>query len=164
MKKLRRKLVNSKAYSVNEDAKSVTFVISTNQVDRYGEVVEQESWNFKNFLKSPRLLWGHNPDEPENVLGRASDLKISDDGSQTTAVLNFDTDIKPMADLVSSRSSRALSTPCPSSLSTTRTTPTTTRRSSRTTSSWRSALWIACRNAPAKCVSLPIPPRLAALD
>ena len=96
---LSRKLFNSKAYSIDEDAKSVTFIISTNDEDRYGEVVDQESWNFKSYQSNPIVLWGHDPDQPENVLGRASDIKTSDDGSKTTAVLTFDSDINPKADL-----------------------------------------------------------------
>jgi phage head maturation protease len=46
------------------------------------------------------VLWGHNPEEPENVLGTASDLQIAGDGSQTTATLTFDTDINSKAGLV----------------------------------------------------------------
>jgi HK97 family phage prohead protease len=46
------------------------------------------------------VFWGHTSHEPEYVLGTASDLKVSDDGKQTTARLNFDTDINPKADLV----------------------------------------------------------------
>ena len=94
------KLFTTKASSVNEETKSVSFVISTNQEDRYGEIVDQKSWDFKSFLKNPLLLWGHDPEHPENVLGTASSLKVAEDGSQTTAVLTFDTDINPKADLV----------------------------------------------------------------
>src|ERR1700712_4307177 len=98
--KVIHKLFNTKALSVDDKAKSVKFVISTNQEDRYGEVVDQESWNFKSYNKNPLVLWGHKPDEPENVLGTASSLKIAPDGSQTTAVLTFDDDINPKAGLV----------------------------------------------------------------
>lgn len=98
--KIYHKLFNTKASSIDEKAKSVTFVISTNQEDRYGEIVDQTSWNFKSFLKNPLVLWGHDPDQPENVLGTASSLQVAGDGSQTTAVLTFDSDINPKADLV----------------------------------------------------------------
>lgn len=100
MSKLIHKLFNTKATSVNEATKSVTFVISTNQEDRYGEIVDQKSWNFKSYKANPLVLWGHDPSEPENVLGTASSLKIADDGSETTAVLTFDDDINPKAGLV----------------------------------------------------------------
>jgi HK97 family phage prohead protease len=99
-RKLIHKLFNTKASSVDEEAKSVTFVISTNDEDRYGEVVDQKSWDFKSYLKNPLVLWGHDPSEPENVLGTASSLQVANDGSETTAVLTFNTDINPKADLV----------------------------------------------------------------
>lgn len=95
-----RKLFQTKASSLDDSSKSVTFVISTNEKDRYGDVVDQKSWDLKSYLTNPILLWGHNPDEPENVLGTASDLQIAGDGSQTTAVLTFATDINPKAAMV----------------------------------------------------------------
>src|SRR4051794_19573984 len=98
--KVFHKLFQTKAASVDEESKSVSFVISTNDEDRYGDVVDQKSWNFKSYLKNPIVLWGHNPDEPENVLGTATSLEVADDGSQTTATLSFDTDINPKAGLV----------------------------------------------------------------
>jgi HK97 family phage prohead protease len=94
------KLFNTKASSIDEDKRSVTFVISTNDEDRYGEIVDQKSWDFKSYKQNPLLLWGHDPEQPENVLGTASNLKVAQDGSQTTAELTFDSDINPKAGLV----------------------------------------------------------------
>jgi len=94
------KLFTTKASSIDDDNKSVTFVISTNEEDRYGEIVDQKTWDFKSYLKNPLVLWGHDPGEPENVLGTASSLDIAEDGSQTTAVLTFETDINPKAALI----------------------------------------------------------------
>jgi hypothetical protein len=59
------KLFTTKATSIDEEATSVTFVISTNQEDGYGEVVDQKSWDFKSYLKNPLVLWGHDSYEPE---------------------------------------------------------------------------------------------------
>src|SRR5215213_2644648 len=94
------KLFNTKPSSIDEDEQSVEFVISTDQLDRSGEVVDQKTWDFKSFLKNPVVFWGHTSHEPEYVLGTASDLKVSKDGKQTTARLTFDTDINSKADLV----------------------------------------------------------------
>ena len=99
MKKV-TKLFNLALKSIDEVNKSVRFVISTDEVDRYGESVHQKSWNFKEYLKNPIVLWGHDPDEPENVLGTASDLEVDKDGSKTYATLTFDTEINPRADLI----------------------------------------------------------------
>jgi hypothetical protein len=68
----------------------VTFVISTNQEDCSGEIVDQESWDFKSYMQNPPVLWGHDPDQPENVLGTGGNLKVAEDGSQTTPELAFD--------------------------------------------------------------------------
>lgn len=92
------KLFNTKPKSVDEENKTVRFRISDDSVDRYGERVEQTSWNFKNFLKNPILLWGHNPYDAENVLGTVSDLSVEDDGTYATA--HFDEDINPKAALI----------------------------------------------------------------
>jgi len=94
------KLFNTKASSIDEEKRSVTFVISTNQEDRYGEIVDQKSWDFKSYKQNPLVLWGHDPDQPENVLGTGGNLKVAQDGSQTTAELTFDSDINPKAGLV----------------------------------------------------------------
>lgn len=94
------KLFNTRATSIDDVAKTATFAISTNQKDRYGEIVDQRSWDFKDYLANPIFLWGHDPSEPENILGQCIDLAISEDGSQTIGTYHFDTDINPKADLV----------------------------------------------------------------
>ena len=100
MSKRVTKLFATKALSIDDETKSVDFVISTNQEDRYGEVVDQKSWDFKSYENNPLVLWGHDPSEPENVLGAGSQLKVSKDGKQTTARLTFATDINAKAALV----------------------------------------------------------------
>lgn len=98
--KVIHKLFNTKALSVDDKAKSVKFIISTNQEDRYGEIVDQESWDFKSYNKNPLVLWGHDPSSPENVLGTATELTIDPTGTNTTALLTFDDDINPKAGLI----------------------------------------------------------------
>ena len=94
------KLFNTKPSSVDVENKSVTFTISDNQPDRMGEVVDQSTWNFKDYLKNPIVLWGHDPDDAENVLGQATALNVATDGSHTEATLCFATDINPKAKMV----------------------------------------------------------------
>lgn len=97
MRKL-TKLFNTKAISIDETSKTIRFKISDNQADRMGEVVDQETWDFKNYLNNPIVLWGHNPDEPENVLGTTLALDTQD--GATYADMTFDDDINPKAGLV----------------------------------------------------------------
>ena len=96
----RYKLFTTKAQSVDKENKTVRFKISDNSIDRYGEIVDQDSWNFKNFLKNPIMLWNHKSwdVEPEHVLGTWSDLTVEKDGTYATA--HFDDDINPKADTV----------------------------------------------------------------
>ena len=64
MKRL-TKLFNTKASSVDEEAKTIRFKISDDKPDQMGEIVDQETWDLNNYMENPVLLWGHNPDEPE---------------------------------------------------------------------------------------------------
>jgi hypothetical protein len=111
MSKRVTKLYSTKASSINEEKRSVTFVISTNQEDRYGEIVDQKSWDFKSYKQNPLVLWGHDPDQPENVLGTAGNLKVAEDGGQTTAELTSTAISTPRPAWCSSRSRAARSAP-----------------------------------------------------
>lgn len=92
------KLFTTQAKSINDETKTIRFKISDNQADRMGEIVDQESWDFKNYMNNPIVLWGHNPDEPENVLGQT--LALETENGQTFAEMQFDDDINPKAALV----------------------------------------------------------------
>lgn len=92
------KLFQTKAQSINEQTKTVRFKISDNQTDRMGEKVDQATWDFKNYMQNPIVLWGHNPDEPENVLGTTRAVEVQ--GDETYAEMSFDDDINPKASLV----------------------------------------------------------------
>lgn len=94
------KLYTTKIKSIDTEKKSIRFRISDDSVDRYGEIVDQKSWDLKNFLKNPIGLWNHKSwdVQPEDVLGQWSDIKTEDDGTYGT--LNFDTDINPKAETV----------------------------------------------------------------
>jgi len=43
----------------SEDNGTFRMVISTDDVDRHGEVVSQDGWILENYLKNPVVLWGH---------------------------------------------------------------------------------------------------------
>lgn len=52
--------------SVKEAGDTGTFevMISTEDIDRAGEVIKLDAWDFSHYLKSPVVLWGHNYQEP----------------------------------------------------------------------------------------------------
>nr|DAP75732.1 MAG TPA: prohead protease [Caudoviricetes sp.] len=102
MKKI-TKLFTSKSVSVNEKERTAQFIISDDQVDRMDEIVEQ-SWDTGNYENNPIVLWGHNPEEPENVLGTSLGLeteKGDDDVTRTKSTVKFSEEgLNPKADMV----------------------------------------------------------------
>lgn len=49
---------------------------STDAPDRYGEIVDQETWDLKSFKKNPILLWAHNSKLPP--IGRVVKSRVLD--------------------------------------------------------------------------------------
>jgi HK97 family phage prohead protease len=94
------KLFISKAQSIDQKAMTAKFKISDAQTDRMGEIVDQKSWDFKNYMENPLLLWGHDPSQPEYVLGQTLSLAYDEKEDATYAEVRFDTDINPKAELI----------------------------------------------------------------
>ena len=53
-------------------AAPVTFVLSTDDVDRHGDVVSADGWRLEAYLRNPVLLWAHDYRHP--AIGRAVSL------------------------------------------------------------------------------------------
>lgn len=45
--------------SAGADTGTFRMVISTDQVDRHGEIVNQDGWQYDNYMKNAVVLWGH---------------------------------------------------------------------------------------------------------
>lgn len=50
----------------------MTFVISTDEVDRHGDVIAADGWNLESYRKNPVFLWAHDYARP--VIGKAVDI------------------------------------------------------------------------------------------
>ena len=50
----------------------MTFVLSTDEVDRHGDVISAEGWRLESYLRNPVLLWAHDYRRP--AIGRAVDV------------------------------------------------------------------------------------------
>lgn len=50
---------------------SMVFVLSTDEVDRHGDVIATEGWNLESYRKNPVFLWAHDYARP--VIGRAEE-------------------------------------------------------------------------------------------
>jgi len=55
--------VATKALSIDEEKKTATFVMSTESIDRHGDIVDQESMMLEHFLKNPGFFWAHRSNE-----------------------------------------------------------------------------------------------------
>lgn len=55
--------VSHKALSIDSDKKTATFVMSTESIDRHGDIIDQASWNLKYFKESPMFFFQHRSDE-----------------------------------------------------------------------------------------------------
>ncbi len=42
-----------------EDTGTFEVCISTNDIDRHGDVIDQNGWSFERYMKNPVVLWGH---------------------------------------------------------------------------------------------------------
>ena len=99
MKKI-EKLFNIEVKEVDEENRKITFCFSDDKEDRQGEIVDQASWDVKNYDKNPLILWGHNPEQPENVLGQGSDIKLNVGGKSYITAQFDEAEINPRADMV----------------------------------------------------------------
>lgn len=55
--------VTGKAYSIDEKNFTATFVMSTSAIDRHGDIVDQDSWDLKDFIENPYFALQHKSDE-----------------------------------------------------------------------------------------------------
>jgi HK97 family phage prohead protease len=53
----------------SDRGEQMTFVISTDEVDRHGDVITPEGWRLESYLRNPVFLWAHDYARP--VIGRA---------------------------------------------------------------------------------------------
>lgn len=94
------KLFNAVIKSIDEENRRVTFCFSDDQPDRMKEIVEQSSWDTKNYEANPLILWGHDPKEPENVLGSGISLDINKAGKSYVTAEFDDETVNPKAAMV----------------------------------------------------------------
>jgi HK97 family phage prohead protease len=99
MKKV-TKLFNIDVKSVDEANRQITFCFSDDQEDRMGEIVDQGSWDVKNYMNNPLILFGHDSSIPENILGQGVDLQLNIGGKSFVTAQFDEAEINPRADMV----------------------------------------------------------------
>jgi HK97 family phage prohead protease len=45
--------------ALNEASREITFIASTERVDRYGDIIRVNGWQTKEYMKNPVVLWSH---------------------------------------------------------------------------------------------------------
>jgi HK97 family phage prohead protease len=68
------------------DSNSVAWAFSTFDLDRFGERIDPEGWDFKEYLKNPVIEWAHRYDIP--AIGRACGVHADDKGLHGVVVFN----------------------------------------------------------------------------
>jgi D-ribose pyranose/furanose isomerase RbsD len=99
MKKV-TKLFNIDVKSVDEENRRITFCFSDDKEDRMGEIVDQASWDVKNYMNNPLILFGHDSSIPENILGQGTDLQLNIGGKSFVTAQFDEAEINPRADMV----------------------------------------------------------------
>lgn len=86
-----------KAKKAKEDNGTFDVIISTDTVDRSGEIVKQDGWDFTNYKRNPVVLWGH--DYYSLPIGVCTNISV--EGNKTRAQGVFlSADINPFAQQV----------------------------------------------------------------
>lgn len=82
---------------IDEAKRTIDFIISTERVDRYGDVVTLSGWDLKEYKRNPVVLFGHQNRAPP--IGKA--IKVTRDGDALRAIAQFMTDdMNPFADSI----------------------------------------------------------------
>lgn len=73
----RDKLYRADIKAVDEDKGTVTAVVSSEKVDRDGDIIRVVGWDLKEFLDHPVLLSSHNYRSLLNQIGEWTDMKVA---------------------------------------------------------------------------------------
>ena len=79
------KLFTHAVKSIDEEKRQATFVISTDEIDRMYEIVEQ-SWELENYKKNPIVLCGHDSSKPGYVVGCATEIRAEKEGDKNITI------------------------------------------------------------------------------
>ena len=73
---LRAKVLRPEIRAVNETDNTVTAVVSSESIDREGDVIRVAGWDLKSFRKHPVLLADHNYFDIRSQIGEWTSMKV----------------------------------------------------------------------------------------
>jgi len=68
-----QELIESTTKAADADTGSFRVVITTEDLDRYNEVIKMEGWELNHYRSNPVVLWGH---DHSRIIGVATDIRI----------------------------------------------------------------------------------------
>ena len=71
--------------SLDRDARSIRHTITTNSIDRAGDIVEPKGADLRSFKRNPVVMVDHSH-SVRDIIGRAVDVEKTDDGIEATTV------------------------------------------------------------------------------
>lgn len=77
---------------ISEKEMRLSATISTNSPDRANDIVRQDGWDFKDYMKNPVVLWSHNYDQPS--IGKNLSMSLSKGPSDYESLI-ADTEFAP---------------------------------------------------------------------
>lgn len=82
-----------------ESERIASFVFSDGSVDSYGDTIDARGWDLKAFESNPIALFGHDPSKPENVIGKAKNVRVQ--GNRLLGDIEFaEASVNPVAETV----------------------------------------------------------------
>ena len=66
--------LRGEAEKAGSDDQAITFVLSTDEVDRHGDVISADGWVLDSYRENPVLLWAHDYRKP--AIGRAAKVWV----------------------------------------------------------------------------------------
>ena len=89
---------NIEIKKIDEDSKEIEAVVSTEDIDRYGDIIIQDGWDFSDFEKNPVIFADHRY-SVEKIVGKAVDWRVENQKLYMT--IKFNTDFQLGADVFS---------------------------------------------------------------
>jgi HK97 family phage prohead protease len=70
----------------SENEKGMPWTLSTYDLDRFGERIDPQGWDFKRFVNNPVVEWAHRYDIP--AIGKIEGLTVDDEGLHGLVIFN----------------------------------------------------------------------------
>lgn len=83
---------------VDKEAGTLEAIFSTQDEDRHGDTVVQDGWDLKSFKKNPVILNSHNYGSADEVIGKATNLRI--EGKKLIGKITFAVAENPKAKVI----------------------------------------------------------------